>query len=181
MLWSPWQDCRPTRPPAPEQVPQESQTVPDSRPGWQSKRGDVSLTPVGCLPQQARDFPAWTGWASGLHWPRVLGRRRLPSSAPATCTGQGAGHGQAAVRPEGQTRRPGACRTPSRAQTPQSAGPARPRKAGQGLSLSRRQGPLPERCSGLASLDPPWSPCPLAPHLSVLRRGDRGRGQSVPG
>ena len=128
---------------------------------WKAKQeGDVSLTPVGCLPQQAQDFPVWTAGPPASHWPRVLGRWRLASSAPATCTGQGAGHGQAAVRSEGQM--------PSRAQTPGSAGPACPREAGQGLSLSRRQGLLPDCCSGLASLDAPWSPCPLAPQLSVL-------------
>lgn len=136
---------------------------------WKAKQeGDVSLTPVGCLPQQAQDFPVWTAGPPASHWPRVLGRRCLTSSAPATCMGQGAGHGQAAVRSEGQMRRHGACWTPSRAQTPRSAGPACPCKAGQGLSLSRRQGPLPDCCSGLASLDAPWSPCPLAPQLSVL-------------
>lgn len=170
------QDCRPARPPAPQQVPEESQP-PGSGPGRRSERRDASLTPVACLPQQAKT--SRRGWAGppATHWPHVLGRRRLPSSAPATSAGQGAGHSQAAVRPEGQMRRHGACRTPSRAQTPWSAGPAHPRKAGQGLSLSRWQGPLPDHCSGLTSLDPPWSPCPLAPQLSVLRRGDTGQGR----
>ena len=170
------QDCRPARPPAPQQVPEESQP-PGSGPGRRSERRDASLTPAACLPQQAKT--SRRGWAGppATHWPHVLGRRRLPSSAPATSAGQGAGHSQAAVRPEGQMRRHGACRTPSRAQTPWSAGPAHPRKAGQGLSLSRWQGPLPDHCSGLTSLDPPWSPCPLAPQLSVLRRGDTGQGR----
>lgn len=127
-------------------------------PGKQSKRRDASLTPGACLPQQAQDFLVWMGWASGHPLAHVLGTQCLPSSAPATHTGQGAGQGQAAVGPEGQTRRHGACRTRSRAQTPWSAGPARPCKVGQGLSLSRRQGPLPDRCSGLTSLHPSWSP-----------------------
>lgn len=168
------QDCRPARPPAPQQVPEESQP-PGSGPGRRSERRDASLTPAACLPQQAKT--SRRGWAGppATHWPHVLGRRRLPSSAPATSAGQGAGHSQAALRPEGQMRRHGACRTPSRAQTPWSAGPAHPRKAGQGLSLSRWQGPLPDHCSGLTSLDPPWSPCPLAPQLSVLRRGAQVR------
>lgn len=36
--------------------------------------------------------------------------------------------------------------------------PSLPPQSWAGLSLSRRQGPLPDRCSGLASLDAPWSP-----------------------
>lgn len=47
-------------------------------PGRRSKMGDVSLTPVGCLPQQAQDFLVWTGWASGLPLAPCAGQAAPP-------------------------------------------------------------------------------------------------------
>lgn len=65
--------------------------------------GDVSLTPVGGLPQQEQDFLVWTGWASSLPLAPCAGQAAPPLQRSSTCTGQGAGHGHAAVRSKGQT------------------------------------------------------------------------------
>lgn len=170
---SPLQDCRPARPPVPQQVPEESQPA-VQRAGKQSKRRDASLTPGGLPPQQAQDFLVWMGWASGHPLAHVLGTQCPP--APATHTGQGAGQrpGCCGAR-GGQTRRHGACRTRSRAQTPWSAGQLAPAKLGR---ASRCPGGR-ARCltAALGSL-----PCTLpglpdpGTQLSVLRREDTGQG-----